>query len=174
MRPGSSPGVGPKQKMLVSAAIVAVSVVVDQWVKWLAAQNLRGRPGFEYFGGAVQFEYVENTGAFLSLGAQMSPEARTLFFVVGVLFILAFCVFSLVRTARSWMSVVALALVISGGIGNLIDRVSRGSVIDFVHMGLGPVRTGVFNVADVAISVGLVLMLWAQYREKDDLPASSA
>ena len=57
-----------------------------------------------------------------------------------------------------------LALVISGGIGNLIDRVTRGYVIDFIFMGIGPLHTGVFNIADIAITSGLIMMLYEQYR----------
>jgi signal peptidase II len=65
-------------------------------------------------------------------------------------------------------SVVALALVIAGGIGNLIDRVVQGFVVDYVHMGLLGLRTGVFNVADVAISGGLLMLVALQYSSAAD------
>jgi len=158
-----------KQKLLVSAAIVIVSVMLDQITKRLAFQNLRGQPGYSYFGGLFRLEYAENTGAFLSLGAEMSEGARTAFFVVGVVVIIGFCVVWLVKSANNWLAVISLAAVISGGVGNLIDRVTRGSVIDFLFMGIGPVRTGVFNIADIAITSGLIAMLYEQYlsdREK--------
>lgn len=155
-----------KRKLIVSSAIVVVGVIADQIVKWLAAVHLRGTPGYSYLGGLLRIEYAENTGAFLSLGASLSQEARTWIFIFGVVLILAFCLYSLVRQAHSWGAVVALACVISGGVGNLIDRVIRGSVIDYLYMSAGPLHTGVFNVADMAISFGLILMLWAQWGEK--------
>lgn len=152
-----------KKKLLVSSLIVVVSVVIDQITKLLAWNHLRGTPGHSYLGGIFRIEYAENTGAFLSLGAEMSEGARTAFFIVGVVLIIGFCVFWLVKSAHNWLAIVSLAAVISGGIGNLIDRVSRGSVIDFLFMGIGPLRTGVFNVADIAITGGLLAMLYEQY-----------
>lgn len=152
-----------KKKLLVSSLVVLVSVVLDQLTKLLAWNNLRGTPGHSYLGGIFRLEYAENTGAFLSLGAEMSEGARTAFFVVGVVLIIGFCVYWLVKSAHNWLAIISLAAVISGGIGNLIDRVSRGSVIDFLFMGIGPLRTGVFNVADIAITGGLIAMLFEQY-----------
>lgn len=152
-----------KKKLLVSSLIVLVSVVVDQITKRLAFDHLRGQPGYSYLGGIFRLEYAENTGAFLSLGADMSDGARTAFFVVGVMVIIGFCVGWLVKSAHNWLAVISLAAVISGGIGNLIDRISRGAVIDFLFMGVGPLRTGVFNVADIAITGGLIAMLLEQY-----------
>jgi len=156
-------GVPQKKKLIVSAIIVFVSVVLDQLTKLLAYQNLRGQPGHSFLGGVFRLEYAENSGAFLSLGADMSEGARTAFFIVGVVLIIGFCVVWLIKSANNWLAVVSLAAVISGGIGNLIDRISRGSVIDFLFMGVGPVRTGVFNVADIAITGGLFVMLYEQY-----------
>lgn len=152
-----------KQKLLASSAIVFLSVLIDQITKRIAFDNLRGHPGYSYLGGIFRLEYAENTGAFLSLGADMSDGARTAFFVVGVVIIIGFCIAWLVKSADNWLAVISLSAVISGGIGNLIDRISRGAVIDFLFMGIGPLRTGVFNVADIAISGGLIAMLIEQY-----------
>jgi len=63
--------------------------------------------------------------------------------------------------------VAAVALLFAGGVGNLIDRVtSGGSVVDFIKLGIGPVRTGIFNVADVAITVGALILLSAALRRQ--------
>ncbi|MGZ3719958.1 MAG: signal peptidase II, partial [Bdellovibrionota bacterium] len=126
-------------------------------------QSLKGRPGISLLGDTLRFEYAENSGAFLSLGAQLDQGTRTLLFVLGVMVIIGFCVVWLFKSAHTWLSIIALSAVISGGIGNLIDRVWRGSVIDFIYMGIGPVHTGVFNVADMAITGGLIVMLYDQY-----------
>ena len=68
------------------------------------------------------------------------------------------------------MAIVALSSVISGGVGNLIDRIWRGSVIDFIYIGVGPLHTGVFNIADMAITGGLMLMLYEQYLAEKKKP----
>lgn len=152
-----------KRNLGIALFVTIFFIVVDQIVKLVAYRSLRGQPGFSYLGNFITFEYAENRGAFLSLGAQLSDSARFWIFVIGVVLILAFCVYSLWKSILHTPSVVALALVISGGIGNLIDRVAQGYVIDYVHMGLGGIRTGVFNVADVAISGGLLLLVFLQY-----------
>ena len=53
---------------------------------------------------------------------------------------------------------------LAGGLSNLVDRIAMGSVIDFLNIGIGPIRTGIFNVADVAIMAGIALLLVDQYR----------
>ena len=152
-----------KRNAALAAFLVVFFIVVDQLVKVMAYRDLRGRPRLSYLNDFIVVEYAENRGAFLSLGAALSESARFWVFVVGVGAILAFCVYSLAKSLKHTPSVVALALVISGGIGNLIDRVMQGYVIDYVHMGFSGLRTGVFNVADVAISGGLLLLVGLQY-----------
>ena len=61
--------------------------------------------------------------------------------------------------------VMGLILAVGGGMGNLIDRIAHGAVVDFVSLGIGPLRTGIFNLADVAITIGLLLFLAAGARE---------
>lgn len=61
-----------------------------------------------------------------------------------------------------------MALFVAGGSSNLLDRLTRGSVIDFMNVGLGPLRTGIFNVADMAIMLGAGLVMLASYRPNVD------
>ncbi len=152
-----------RRNLFGAVFLVVVLVVVDQIVKVIASAALKGQVGHIFWDGIVQIEYAENRGAFLSLGAQLSDEARFWIFVCGVSLILLFCVYSLLQSVRDTLATFSFALVIAGGIGNLIDRVLRGSVIDYIHMGFGNLRTGVFNVADVAITTGLVLLIYLQY-----------
>ncbi|HEY8279419.1 MAG TPA: signal peptidase II [Bdellovibrionota bacterium] len=161
--PKKKPAIPLKSKLTATFIVVAFSVLLDQFTKALALQHLRGKPGHSFLWDSIRLEYAENTGAFLSLGANLDPKMRTLLFVIGVFFIIGFCVLWLVRTAHNWVTVISLAFVISGGVGNLIDRVSRGSVVDFLYFGIGPLHTGVLNVADMAITGGLLVMLYEQY-----------
>jgi signal peptidase II len=162
-----------KKNLGIAAALTVFLVIIDQWVKVLALHGLRGQPGYSYFGNFVKIEYAENRGAFLSLGANLSDEMRTWIFVVGVCAILLFCIYSLWQSRAALWPTISFALVISGGIGNLIDRVRQGYVIDYIHMGFsGFFRTGVFNIADVAISGGLLLLVYFQYRQPAEKDAS--
>ena len=158
-----------KKNLMFCNALIMLLIILDQLTKAIAIRYLLGKPVISFLAGFVQFEYAENRGAFLSLGANLSEEMRTWIFVFGVVGILAFCAYSLWKFAHEGWSAFAFSLLIAGGMGNLIDRVSQGYVVDFVHMGFSNwLRTGVFNVADMAISLGVVILLIRTYLKKDE------
>jgi signal peptidase II len=133
----------------------------DQATKALAAEHLAGRPPILLLGGALRLLYAENTGAFLSLGSGLPETLRLWIFVIITGLVLALLLAYAIThrdTLRPW-EMLALALVVGGGIGNLLDRVFLGLVRDFLFLGVGRLRTGVFNVADMAITGGALLML---------------
>lgn len=140
----------------------------DQATKILAKSHLASRLPMDYLNGAVRIQYAENTGAFLSLGANLPEEAR---FILFVLLVGPILITGLAFAFRSDRMVPAqkmgLILAVGGGMGNLIDRIAHGAVVDFVSLGIGPLRTGIFNLADVAITAGLVLFLAAGARETE-------
>ena len=144
------------------ALLVAGTVGCDRVTKQIAAQKLAGLPTRSYFADTLRLGYAENTGGFLSLGAGLPAGVRTTIFTVapGVLLVL------LVATAwrHGWdrWRTIALSLFVAGGFSNWIDRVASGKVVDFLNVGLGGLRTGVFNVADMAIMAGVALFLLAE------------
>jgi signal peptidase II len=112
----------------------------------------------------IRLEYVENTGGFLGLGGDLPAAWRTALFTVFTGVALSGMVVVAVRSRwRGWL-LIGTSLVVTGGASNWIDRVVHGRVIDFLNLGVGPLRTGVFNVADVAIMVGAALLLLAGAR----------
>jgi signal peptidase II len=131
----------------------------DQAAKAMARDGLAGKT-ISFLGDAVRFEYAENTGAFLSLGASLPSRMRTLLFVGGTSLIVLGLLVALARNRQGSMTgAFGLALLVGGAMGNLIDRVVYGgAVVDFVSVGLGSFRTGIFNLADVAITFGVVLV----------------
>lgn len=155
---------GPKIRNLWLALFVTVIIVFfDQWLKRIAVAHLKGAIAHIYWQGFVVIEYAENRGAFLSLGANLSDTARLWIFVIGVIGILIFCLYSLWQSLSHTLMTLSYAAVIAGGLGNLIDRIQQGYVVDYIHMGFGSLRTGVFNLADVAISTGLIVLVILQY-----------
>jgi signal peptidase II len=134
--------------------------LLDRLTKIAASERLQGTGVHEYLGGCFVMAYSTNTGAFLSLGAGMSPSLRFLAFVVLVgLVLLAVGVVYLLRVRLDRWTSVALALILAGGANNLYDRiVYDGVVVDFLNLGIGSVRTGMFNVADMAITAGVILV----------------
>lgn len=149
-RSGGRPGV-----LLVAAA----TIVVDRLTKLLATATLADAPGRSFFGDTLRLDYARNPGAFLGMGADWPAEWRAAIFT-GAAFVGMAVVAALARRLRhSTGALVGLALFAAGTVSNLVDRVIYGSVVDFLNVGIGPVRTGIFNVADVAILGGAMLVL---------------
>jgi signal peptidase II len=157
-------------RLLILAAVVG-TIGCDRVTKHVASTMLAGTPGRSYLGDTVRFGYVENPGGFLSIGATLSPEARLLIFTAGTgVMLLGIALVALRRGVAGWAGL-GLALFIAGGASNWIDRLVRGSVVDFLVVGVGPLRTGVFNIADVAIMLGAALVVLAEFRPSRDAPS---
>lgn len=157
-----------KQRTLLIGFILLAGILLDQLTKLMAIHWLRGTPPQSYLGDLFRFQYAENPGAFLSLGSGLSDGVRfwLLTVIVGA-FLLGSAVYLFANRKLPALQAWGLALVVSGGISNLIDRLFRteGRVVDFMNMGIGDLRTGIFNIADMAILLGIGLMLWNNWRE---------
>jgi signal peptidase II len=114
---------------------------------------------------SLRLQLVENPGSFLSLGASLPEPVRFALLIAAVAVLLIGLVgVALFSSRLGPKAFVALALVAGGGIGNLIDRlIHDGRVTDFLNIGIGPLRTGIFNLADMAILAG-ALLLFLRYR----------
>ena len=159
-------------RVLVFCTVLAVCVGCDHTVKRIAESALAGAPGISLAADLVRLELSSNPGAFLSLGADLPEALRLGIFLVGVPILLALVCVQLLRAGRtSRRQLVGVALLAGGGLGNWLDRLlNQGEVTDFISIGLGSLRTGVFNVADVAVILGIALVLLA----RPDPPASAA
>jgi signal peptidase II len=154
----------PARPGLRAALLVATAATIgaDRLTKHLATATLAGRPGQSFLGGAVQLEYALNPGAFLGFGGGWPASVRlvvfTAFTAIGVVVIAA-----LARRVRVVPAHVGLGLIAGGALSNLADRLVAGSVVDFLYLEVGPLHTGVFNVADIAILAGgILVVLFAQ------------
>jgi signal peptidase II len=157
-----------KPVWILSASLL-LCVGCDQATKVAAQRYLSTEPTSSYLADTVRLTYLQNRGAFLSLGADWPDWARLLMFtVVSMIMVVAALVFvgQRLRTDKEfkwWSPAAAATLLAAGGIGNLIDRFIRdGAVIDFMNLGIGPVRTGVFNVADVHIMAALAMFFFVK------------
>jgi signal peptidase II len=156
------------------ALMVAVlsTIGCDRVTKHAAATMLSGLPSRSYLADTVRLTYIENPGGFLSLGAGLPSVVRTAVFTVGTGLLLCLLVALAIRQRWDRLPTLGLALFVAGGASNWIDRVARGSVVDFLNVGVGPVRTGVFNVADVAIMLGAGVVVLAGVFKKRVIPLS--
>jgi len=156
-----------RKRVVLVLVILAACVGCDQKSKYLAGEHLRGRDGISLAADTFRLDYTENQGAFLGLGAFLPARWRTALFTVGCsAAIAAILSYTLVVAREGYFQVVGLSLICAGGIGNVIDRWAYGYTRDFLNVGLGPIRTGIFNVADVALMTGCLLVLLAQLRRR--------
>ncbi|MDP5031333.1 MAG: signal peptidase II [Paraglaciecola sp.] len=141
-----------------------ISVVLDQLSKVWADRYLTHFAMNSYLSDTVRIGYVENHGAFLGLGSGLSEGLRFWIFVVAVGVVLgALLVYMFKSQQQNVYSLVCLSLIFSGGISNFYDRaMNNGAVIDFLNIGIGSLRTGIFNIADVAIMLGVFMLLFAK------------
>jgi signal peptidase II len=126
--------------------------------------TLAGMPGQSFLGDTIRLDYHENPGGFLSTGATWRPEIRAIVFQFLNAVVLTAAGFLALRHQWSRWAKTGLAMFLAGGVSNLVDRVATGRVIDFLNVGIGPFRTGIFNVADIAIVVGIALLLVEHWR----------
>jgi signal peptidase II len=155
-------------RRIVLLMLMAATVGCDRVTKHFAAATLAAVPARSFLGDTVRLEYSENAGAFLGLGSGWPVEVRTGLFTVGTALLLLIMVTMAIRQRWSGLPLAGLVLFVSGGASNLADRAARGSVIDFMTVGVGAVRTGIFNVADAAIMLGVALVVVARIRSGDD------
>lgn len=149
--------------VLVLAALGCMGC--DQATKSLATAALRGETPRVYLSGALELRYAENTGGFLSLGASLPAHVRYVAFVLAAaVALLGLVVLALRDTSPALSQFFAVACVLGGGVGNLIDRLALGHVRDFAVLHIGPLRTGVFNLADAAMTLGCVALVLSSWR----------
>ena len=160
-------------RLIVVIATVS-TIGCDRVTKHMAATSLPGSPTRSFLGDTVRLEYAENTGALLGLGADWPPPLRTAIFVIGNGLLLLWL--AVIAARRHWqrLALLGAALMVAGGTSNLMDRISYGMVIDFMNVGIGPVRTGIFNVADMAIMVGVGIVVLDRYLSDRPSPSQSA
>jgi signal peptidase II len=149
------------KRLLLILFILVTCVGCDQASKVYAEAKLPKAQALSFLADTVRLQVTHNDGGFLSLGASLPKTWRLAALRAGVsAMLMALFAYALLAAVPRLPFI--LALILAGGASNLIDRFAHGGyVVDFINLGVGPIRTGIFNVADVAITVG-VLTLFAQ------------
>lgn len=160
------------RRIRVVVLLLLLTVACDQATKHVAVASFTDAIPYSLAGGTVELFHAENSGAFLGLGSDFHHSTRFWLFTVGVGALLLLFGLKLLK-ARSVPELVGWSLVVGGGLSNLIDRVLRdGRVVDFLRVGVGELRTGIFNIADAAIVAGVVfLFVAALWHRKDEVHA---
>jgi len=141
-------------KRLVSLGAVILGVLADALTKLLAVARLKGENPVPFVRGVLRFSYVENRGAAWG----MLSDHRWVFMLFSAVAIVVIVIY-LIRRDPPLSLFLSLSLILSGGIGNMIDRTFRGYVVDFIEFYL--FEFPVFNVADSLVVVGAgLLIVW--------------
>lgn len=161
-----------KLKLILLVVItIIVNMGLDQYTKVLAREHIRGKGTIQVVGNFLVLVYAENTGAFLSLGSTLPQPWKSIMMVIFPLIIVgASLAYIILNKKMTTGQVIALSSVIAGGLSNLLDRILfNGSVSDFINLGIGRLRTGVLNVADLSITFGALVFIILEFqREKKE------
>lgn len=136
-------------------AIVAIGIGLDQLTKWLAVAFLKPIDTVPIIKNALHLTYAENRGAAFG----MLADNRWIFLVISSLAILAMAFYLFAGISEGKLAGIALSLLISGGLGNMIDRMALGYVVDFIDFRL--INFAIFNGADSFVCVGAGLLILA-------------
>jgi len=142
-------------------------LVLDQWTKWLVEAHLPRGIVEPIVPGLLNLVHVKNTGIAFGLFATGDGRATWLLAALGIVVLGVVLVYLRVTPASDRLLIVALCLVAGGAVGNLLDRIAAGSVTDFIDVYVGSHHWPAFNVADSAISIGIVLMLLDTLRRRE-------
>ncbi len=140
--------------------VTAVVLVLDQLTKRLITESMFRGESIELLGTFFRLTYVHNDGAAfgLPLGGRWS-------FIVVTVLVSLFILFYYVRSERTLTARWALALILGGALGNLVDRIRIGEVVDFLHVSVAGFSWPIFNVADIGVSVGVGLLAIHLFRK---------
>jgi len=147
--------------------ILALNIGCDQVSKVFVRKHMEVYNEYTYLHNHISIRRVENTGAFLSLGDSLSGPAKTILLNILPLIAVLFGLYYLfAKPNLDKVTVVAVVLIVGGGIGNIFDRIVHGSVTDFLHIDFVIFQTGIFNVADMSIMAGTFMLLLHAWLKK--------
>ncbi len=161
-------------RVLLILLIIIINVGCDQLSKRVIRQKMEYNQRIHLLEDYFTLTRVENSGAFLGLGANLPPLIKKLVFSIIPAIVLGLALFFLLMNFhRNKLNSIGFCFMIGGGIGNVFDRIVYDAVTDFLHFDLGFVSTGIFNLADVSIMVGLILVIIQHLLPKKEIQHSN-
>jgi signal peptidase II len=157
-----------KNRNISISILITVSIVLDQLSKILIRENIDQYSEIKLIGEYFILTNVENSGAFLGMGSDFSPFIKTIFLLILPIIILVCIMIYVYRDKEiDKISLIGFCFIIGGGIANIYDRIMYGSVTDFLFIDLGGIfKTGIFNIADLSVTTGMILILLMSFKNK--------
>lgn len=147
-------------RMLFALLVIFANAGCDQVTKNIVRQEISAHDRIEVVPNYFTLMKIENTGAALSLGSNLPPLLKTIFLqLVPALILVLLFGYMMWDRRLSKTSLLAFSFIIGGGLGNIYDRVLYNSVTDFMYIKAGVFHTGVFNMADLSVTIGTAILL---------------
>ena len=156
-----------RKRNLLITTIVFLSIVLDQISKILVRNNFESYIENSIIGDVFTLIRVENTGAFLGMGSELPETLRIILLIVlPIVFLILITIYTYIEKSLDKISIIGFSLIIGGGIGNIFDRIVYGSVTDFLYLDFGGIfKTGIFNIADLSVTAGMILILFSSFKK---------
>ena len=162
-----------KKNIIIFILGATAVIVLDQITKAAIVARFFKHESYAIVDGFFNLVYVMNPGAAFGFLANMSEKFRYIFFIgITVVVILLIIYYIIKSKPQNMLMVTSLTLIFAGAVGNLIDRIRFGAVVDFLDVYIGTAHWPAFNVADSAISIGAVLMIWGMIMNREEAHSS--
>ncbi|HSJ05671.1 MAG TPA: signal peptidase II [Longimicrobiales bacterium] len=153
------------EKLALFFVVLAGVLVLDVSTKLMVQQNFHLYQQVDIVGEYLRLTYIYNPGA--AFGIQLGEYSREIFLVLSLVALAALAAMYWFTPAGDRVRLLAIALICGGAVGNLIDRIrSEAGVVDFIDIGVGDIRWPVFNVADMAVTTGAIILALSLWREE--------
>jgi len=150
-----------KKNLIIFILGAAVIVALDQITKAAIVEKFSLHESHSVIDGLFNIVYVMNPGAAFGFLADASELFRRIFFTGITVTVILLIIYYIVKSKlQNTLYLISLTLIFSGAVGNLIDRIRYGAVVDFLDVYIGTAHWPAFNVADSSISIGAVLMIY--------------
>ncbi|MEO8773389.1 MAG: signal peptidase II [Gelidibacter sp.] len=148
--------------------LIVANIAIDQISKFIVRAKIAQNEIIQLIGDVFIMTKVENSGAFLGMGSDLSPTLKWLLLLILPVIVLGGVVYYIITNKTlDRLSLIGFCCIVGGGIANVFDRFMYGSVTDFFHIDLGGIfRTGIFNLADMSVSFGMILLVIASFKQK--------
>ena len=149
------------------SSLIILSIFFDQLSKFWIRNNIESYNEIELIGSFFTLIRVENSGAFLGMGSELPYIPKLILLIVfPIVVLVAVSIYTYMDKKLDNLSLVGFSLIIGGGVANIFDRIVYGSVTDFLYINLGGfLKTGIFNIADLSVTTGMILILIASFKK---------
>ena len=156
------------KRNLFITLLILINISIDQISKAIVRSKMDYGQEIELIGQNFILKYVENTGAFLGMGSDLSQTYRWIFLLILPVLVLGYVTYYIFKNKQiDKLSLIAFSCIIGGGIANVFDRFAYGSDTDFFYINLGGIfKTGIFNIADMSVTFGLIALVVGNFKHK--------